>query len=504
MRRLLTISGIVVLLVVIVSMVAVRYYLRSRQVVQQVTTHLEALYGGPVRVDQVDVGLASTTISGFELFEPGSDHTKDTPWLKVGALNADVSLWDLISGAARPTRVTLKGASVLLRFNRGGDLLTRFPKQVTGRATQPAHLKDLAEAMFEKGEIIFRKDGRGDLTVTNVSVRLNNQAGRLVLSGSGDNAEVGKLLLDGSLENDSSLATVHLKNEARAHVTQTFLDRLPFVPAEVWGEIQIAEADTTAELTVTYDLNQKAVHYRLDLAPQKTKLFVAAIDLAAHSASGEVTIDDNLVLLRDVKGQALGGSLFTQADLDFRGAVRKLAFTKIRVEDLDIRELPDDWNIPAVVRKSIATGKLSGTAALEVTIRPALSPVSACTLIGVAGGAGIGSGQWFSAAAVIAPLQVHEVRAHSQGKGQVRDPAGKSEPIEFDWQIVPRRARSVDSATKSARIGSAQDSATVIRPPASESRPTSTVATSFRPGGCGPTDKRAARRYGQIEQFLMP
>jgi hypothetical protein len=453
MRRLLTISGIVVLLVVIVSMVAVRYYLRSRQVVQQVTTQLEALYGGPVRVEQVDVGLATTTISGFELFEPGSDHTKDTPWLKVGLLNADVSLWDLISGAARPTSVTLKGALVLLRFNRRGDLLTRLPKQVTGRATQPSHLKALAEAMFEKGEVIFRKDGRGDLTVTNVSARLNNQAGRLVLSGSGHNDELGKLLLDGSLENESSLATFTIKSEARAHVTQAFLDRLPFVPAEVWDEIQIAEADTTAELTLTYDLTQKAVHYRVDLAPQNTKLFMPAIDLAAHSASAKVTIDDNVAQLRDVKGKAYGGSLSAQADVDFRGAVRKLAFTNINVENLDIHELPEDWNIPAVVRKSFAKGKLFGNATLEMTIRPALSPVSACTLIGVAGGTGFGGGQWFSSAGVIAALPVHEVRAQSKGKVQVRDPSGKSEPIEFDWQIIPRRSRSGEPARKSVVRG---------------------------------------------------
>src|ERR1043165_5657411 len=111
MKRFLIIAAIIVCLGLVAAGVAMRSCLRSRQVAQHVTTRLEALYGDPVRVGDVDVGLGSTSLTNFALYEEGSEDAGDTPWFKVASLTADVSLWDLLSGNAVPKRVALRGAT---------------------------------------------------------------------------------------------------------------------------------------------------------------------------------------------------------------------------------------------------------------------------------------------------------------------------------------------------------------------------------------------------------
>ena len=137
-------------------------------------------------------------------------------------------------------------------------------------------------------------------------------------------------------------------------------------------------------MTLRYDLNDSSLHHRLELVPQNARVFIPSIDLQAHDAKGNVTIDDNLVLLRDVAGQALGGQLRVEADLDFRGVARQLKFTKIEAKDLKVNELSEDWNLPAVVRKTVADGRLTGAATLELTIVPAkVTGANATTLVGI-------------------------------------------------------------------------------------------------------------------------
>src|SRR5438477_398181 len=84
--------------------------------------------------------------------------------------------------------------------------------------------------------------------------------------GISDSAEFGKLLLTGSLDPQAHLAVAKLTTEAKAHVTQALLDRLPFVPASAWQELQIAEGDASAEVGVRYDWQAGSLHYRVDAA----------------------------------------------------------------------------------------------------------------------------------------------------------------------------------------------------------------------------------------------
>src|ERR1035438_3584246 len=171
MKRFVLISLVIIALVLIVSGLIVRQYLHSSRVAQQVTQRLETIYGGPVRVGGVDVGLNSTTIDGLALYETGAETTGDEPWLHIASLTADVSWWDLLGQDALPKKVTLRGAVLVLRFNRAGELLTRLPGvPQTGGASSAI----FPEMEIENGEVIFRKEGQPDFVIKNLRIQLNN------------------------------------------------------------------------------------------------------------------------------------------------------------------------------------------------------------------------------------------------------------------------------------------------------------------------------------------
>src|ERR1051325_10505053 len=63
MKRILLITLLAIGLLLGSAWLAMRSYLHSSRVSDQVITKLEALYGGPVRMEKVDIGLTGTTVN---------------------------------------------------------------------------------------------------------------------------------------------------------------------------------------------------------------------------------------------------------------------------------------------------------------------------------------------------------------------------------------------------------------------------------------------------------
>ena len=122
-------------------------------------------------------------------------------------------------------------------------------------------------------------------------------------------------MIDGRLE-------VTLRSAGTVPVTQAMLQQLPFVPDDVWREVQLS-GDTPGTVTLTFDPARPPLHYRVELEPRHTRLHIRAIDLDAEDASGRVVIEDGVVRLRDVSGRVGGGQVTTDADLDFNGLMYK-------------------------------------------------------------------------------------------------------------------------------------------------------------------------------------
>lgn len=103
-KRLLITLAVIGILGAIVLEVG-RRVLGSRYVADQVATRLAQVSGGPVRVDSVEVGLGGSRLRGLRLFETESAGPSAEPWVMVEEVDADVTLWAALGGAATPRQI---------------------------------------------------------------------------------------------------------------------------------------------------------------------------------------------------------------------------------------------------------------------------------------------------------------------------------------------------------------------------------------------------------------
>jgi hypothetical protein len=330
---------------------AARQYLGSAQARAVVTARLEAVYGGPVRVAQIEVGLHHSALADVRLYEPSAEATAP-PWAVFADVQAEVSALALLRGEARPRTLTVRGAAVTLRFDPQGHLLTRLPLPAAEASAFPAvHL--------ERGQLTLHQEGYPDLVLTGIEADFQDDGTQLVLQGTVADPDWGTWSVHGTLPRSGS-ATLLLQNPG-IHLTQTMLDRLPFVAPKVWQHVQV-EGDTPVALTLRLDLAERKARYRLVLEPKATRVHIPAIHLHAEQAHGQLVIEDKVVQLQKVSGQTAGGTLQTSGVLNFRDTPAHMHFA-VEAHGLELARLPKQWSLPSQIR-----GRWTGQANLQVTL----------------------------------------------------------------------------------------------------------------------------------------
>jgi translocation and assembly module TamB len=352
-RRGLLIGFLVLVLLGVGGFVLARRVLASQYVADQVAERLSAVYGGSLEVGQADIGLQGSALRGLKLYEADREPSQ-APWIAVEDVRADVSLWDLLGGKTEPHELTLSGADIILRFDAAGHMLTRFPKP-TGKAVT------LPDIQVAQGKLTLHQEGRPDLVLGTIEATLHTEGDKLVLTGTVTDSYWGHWTVHGSVDRATDQTSLTLRNDG-LHVTQDMLERLPFVPANVWQQVQQIEGDTPVDLTLQYDASQKKIHYRVVIQPERVKIYVSSIDLYATEAAGKVIIEDKQVQLEDVQGRSADGTIKTDANLDFRQKPSVFQF-KVAVNHVELRKLPQKWKIPRQLN-----GRLTGEAELEVKV----------------------------------------------------------------------------------------------------------------------------------------
>ncbi len=230
------------LLVVIVAFVILRFaarkYLSSGRVASQVASRLEALYGGPDRVTEVDIGLFRSSLTGVQLFEQGQSASGE-PWATIDTVGADVSVLSLLHDRISPEAIKLVGAAVTLRFDKEGRLLTRLPDWSVG---DPGNQVTVPNLYIEGGRIGFQKEGVGDLTIAGITATLESKGDLAALVGVAVNTAPsgwGPWTFQGTVDRTTKKASITLKSNRTIHVTQTMLNEFPSVPTAVWRAVQV-------------------------------------------------------------------------------------------------------------------------------------------------------------------------------------------------------------------------------------------------------------------------
>jgi uncharacterized protein YhdP len=322
--------GLAVVVVLGGLFVAAKKYLGSQQLAPQVAARLQAAYGGPVRVGEVDVGVNRSSLRHLRLYEAGAGPS-DEPWVDVDTVEADVSLWGLLRGQAMPRSLTFTGARLTVRLDSQGHLATRLPQFKKSKA------ETLPVIHLRQGDLTIHQDGRPPMELKGIDGRLEQQGDRLALSGKVTDPYWGDWAVEGSLNGGHDAGSATLKT-GMVHVTQDMLDRLPLVPRSVWEEVQITEGETPVEFAFRFGPDARDTHYRVTMRPQHTTVHVTAVGLTATDAQGGLVLDDKIVRLRDVTGGAAGGAIKTTGDLDF-GTPTRLRF-QVHADRLDVRRLP--------------------------------------------------------------------------------------------------------------------------------------------------------------------
>jgi hypothetical protein len=334
--------------------------LASNYAAEETLNRITAAIGAPVKAKKVHLGFSASALTGVQVFEAASA-AQDPCWTAVGAIDADVSLWGLLTNDLGGGVVTLRDVAVTLAFDRNGRLVTRLPAPVEAAGPMPL-------VRLEGGTFTLRRDGIPDEVFHNIRLELKTDGEKQTLSGTIDDPDWGPWKVSGGRETAAGPFTLMLKTAREVHAPMKLLRRTPFVGANVWRAVE-CDGLTTCELTLRF-VPGEPVHYRADLSPHDTAVYVPSISLRAAGASGRVVVDDNYLTLTDVRGTAAGGEVRVDSKMDFRTPGMSVLGFGILVNRVTPRLLPETWQAPHV------EGQIEGKADIELTLRDGALPVT--------------------------------------------------------------------------------------------------------------------------------
>ncbi len=322
-RKVMLILSILTVIFLTGLYLGARAYLSSDRTRRQVESQLAEVYGGPVAVDSASVGMVSdSSFHGVRLYEAGA--SEPAPWAVFESVQTDVSALDILRGKT-PQVDTLTGADITLTFDRDGKLLTRLPETKSKGGNFPT-------IHVEQAKVTLRQEGRPEMVVSGVQAELRPQDGQLTLSGTISDDYWGRWSLDGKVDTAASSLTATLKT-GHADVTQDKLDRLPVIPKSVWDVVNAA-GPTPVEFTYRHESGAKLPdRYTVVLNPDGATIDIKERDkenygvlIPGRDVRGRIVIEDGEVRLEGIRCSAFGGTIQTDANLDFRGKETKLDF----------------------------------------------------------------------------------------------------------------------------------------------------------------------------------
>ncbi len=353
-KRLLMIV-IVLGLILVVVYEGGRRLLASQFVASQVASRLAHVCGAPVKLDSVNLGVEDSTVEGLKLYPAGSEGAAGKPWMTVGDVKTDVTLWDALRGAAMPHELTLTGASITLHFDRKGQLLTQLPRPSGQHVAWPV-------VKVADSRLTIDQEGRPPLVINGINGTLQTKDADLVVSGTIEDPTWGEWTLQAHYDRSQAQGAATLVCP-KLDLHQSKVETLPFISAFVWHAVNELEGDTRVEYQLSTNGPEHDLHYRLTLNPIRAHLHVPSIDLRGILIGGSVVVEPGVVYLRKVVGDTADGELYLSGDLDFRNEKRTRMRFDVTARHLSLLQLPRRWGLPQQI-----SGYLSGQAKLVLTM----------------------------------------------------------------------------------------------------------------------------------------
>jgi hypothetical protein len=343
---------LILCLLLVAGLIGLRLYLSSAGAAQQVAHSLGSMLGVPVEVEQASIGLlGGSTVRGLQIPEPGDEAR---PLLTIDDVRADLSLAGALAGSM-PHRLVLSGVRLNLRFDKDGRLLTRLPEtETTSPSRQLPHVevRDLTVALAQ--------EGKPPLVISNAAANVADGKGMVKITGTIEDPGWGSWAVTADYAPGNGAVTARLTTN-EADLTHSQLEAIPFIPSRVWDQVRF-DGRSSLQLTLRRLPDQQTLRYRVEGQVSTATVGVSAIDLRATDVSGHVLIEDGKVTLQGVKGKAAGGTLTTDADMDFAATPTRMKFD-VSAANLVVGQLPKSWRLP------VQQGRLGGKADLLLTVR---------------------------------------------------------------------------------------------------------------------------------------
>lgn len=344
------------LAVVAIAFIVVRTWVVPAVILGQI----QAKYRGRVVVRDWWFGLHSAGLVGVSL---GEGPEADSPeWLSVDRIAVDVSLASLIRGRVSPTRVEIDHPRIKFRMDAKGQPITKIPLAPQDPKT-PA--SPLPEIDAHDGELTLEQAGRKPMTIAHVEVRLRDGEDKESLEVTTDDPTWGKVTINGHFDETFKNGELRIASSPGFVADPEKLERIPFIPAEVWSNIEPSgPVDAIVKITLAAD-SPKPVRVYTDISLKGTTAKLATLQIQATEATGHVIVDDAMVKVQDVKGKAVDGSIAASGMLDFSKPIPRFDLD-LRLKGIDVTKAPASWQLNELQ----ATGRLSGKVDLIVSLPP--------------------------------------------------------------------------------------------------------------------------------------
>lgn len=331
--------------------IAIRGYLNSSYGQRMASQQLSQLVGTTVEVESLGIGTTTTSIS---LRVPDPSPVPQGDLVKIGSLQADVSLLQLLTRQVSPSNVTINDVEILLRLDADGNRLTAFPK-----FAQTGSMAFLPAILLNNLRFRIQQAGHPEFDLGGISGRLKRDGEAYILTGNLDDQKWGKWGISGRLNAAASDGQIVLQAEG-APLSDALLRSIPYVPSEVWDEFT-ASGQTVATITLTLQPGRD-LGYRVDLHPKKATLSFPSAEITVSDFVGQILVEDGRVNVEGGVMKLADGTITLKGFCDFKKSDRVIAMT-LTTSGVDVTRLPQSWGLPKKVE-----GKLRGNANLELHI----------------------------------------------------------------------------------------------------------------------------------------
>jgi AsmA-like protein len=307
--------------------------------------------GGPVEIGRVGLSLRRIEVRGFRVLDAA---TPPHPWLSIDRAVFDLTLWQALRGRGTPKKISVDGLVARFELEESLSFADDFSLWKGGFAF-PFELVDIRNARLEislanQPTLIVDRIGMTARGPTE-SIRVEGSIGGSLGGEWQTSARINGL----TLETNCTLSTENLR------FTTDGLARLPLVPPNL-NEIIRADGVTSARVAFSHS-GGAGSHYRIEFSPRSPNVALPTEELALADAECDVTLEDGVLEIHDLRGRLAGGELTLSGRLDMNGPEWP-GQIQGRATGLSLNELPDAWQLPAEIH-GVATGILD--LGMEVT-----------------------------------------------------------------------------------------------------------------------------------------